>query len=76
MRILIWSWMFIFLLAACTTTPVPIEETSQPEFSQAMQDEFEQQRMEMVETTIEARDITHPDVLEAMRTVQRHLFVR
>lgn len=29
----------------------------------------------MVETTIEARDITDPEVLEAMRTVPRHLFV-
>ena len=75
MRILICSWMFIFFLAACTTTPVPIEGSTQPEFSEAMQDVFEQQRLKMIETTIEARDVTDPDVLEAMRTVPRHLFV-
>ena len=75
MRILIWSWVFTFLLVACTPTPTPTEEKAQPEFSQAMGDEFEQKRIEMVEKTIEARDVTDPAVLEAMRTVPRHLFV-
>lgn len=75
MRNLIWSWVFIFLLTACAKTPAPTEEPVQPEFSQVMQDKFEQQRLKMVETTIEARDITAPHVLEAMRTVPRHLFV-
>jgi protein-L-isoaspartate(D-aspartate) O-methyltransferase len=40
-----------------------------------VQDEFLGQRLEMVETTIEARDVTDEDVLEAMRTVPRHMFV-
>jgi protein-L-isoaspartate(D-aspartate) O-methyltransferase len=75
MRVLTWSWMFIFLLAACATTPAPTEEPAQPEFSQAMQDKFNQRRMEMVEKTIEARDISDLEVLEAMRAVPRHLFV-
>ena len=66
MRILIWNWIFIFLLAACATTPTLTEEPVQPEFSPAVQDIFEQQRLKMVETTIEARDITDPHVLEAM----------
>ncbi len=75
MRILIWSWVLTILLSACATSPVPTEVLLEPEISQAMQDEFERQRLEMVEKTIEARDITEPDVLAAMRTVQRHLFV-
>ena len=36
---------------------------------------FERQRVEMVERQIEARGITHPYVLAAMRKVPRHLFV-
>ncbi|HVS15595.1 MAG TPA: protein-L-isoaspartate(D-aspartate) O-methyltransferase [Thermoanaerobaculia bacterium] len=36
---------------------------------------FERQREEMVETQIAARNITQPEVLSAMRTVPRHLFV-
>ena len=36
---------------------------------------FGRQRAEMVKKHIEARGITDPLVLDAMRTVQRHLFV-
>ena len=36
---------------------------------------FELQREEMVESQIVARNISSPDVLRAMRTVPRHLFV-
>jgi len=36
---------------------------------------FERQREEMVAKQIEARGITNPDVLAAMRKVPRHLFV-
>ena len=36
---------------------------------------FERQREEMVRKQIEARGITDPNVLRAMRKVQRHLFV-
>ena len=40
-----------------------------------MQDEFEGQRLAMVEETIASRGVTDEGVLEAMRTVPRHLFV-
>jgi protein-L-isoaspartate(D-aspartate) O-methyltransferase len=36
---------------------------------------FERQRIEMVEKQIEARGVTDPNVLAAMRKVPRHLFV-
>ena len=62
--------ILVFLLVACAQTPVDTEEAWQPE-----QDIFERQRMDMVKNTIESRDVTDPDVLEAMRTVPRHLFV-
>jgi protein-L-isoaspartate(D-aspartate) O-methyltransferase len=75
MRTLISSLLLVFLLSACVGANAQTEEVSQHEPSQASQDEFEVQRLEMVETTIEARDVTGPDVLEAMRTVPRHLFV-
>jgi len=74
--------MLLGLLAACTqevaskAEPVPIEEliqTEQP--APATQDNFEQKRLVMVDKTIEARGVTNNDVLEAMRTVPRHLFV-
>ena len=75
MRIPIRIWVLVFLLAACVKTSALTEETSQPEFMQATQDNFEQERLEMVETTIEARGVSNEAVLEAMRTVPRHLFV-
>ena len=75
MRIPVRIWVLVFLLAACAKSPALTEEPTQPVFSQAMQDEFEQERLEMVETTIEARGVTDEGVLEAMRTVPRHLFV-
>ena len=36
---------------------------------------FDEQRTAMVEQQIAARDVSDPDILEAMRTVPRHLFV-
>lgn len=75
MQVPIWSWMIVFLLLACAQAPAQTEDPSQPEFSQPIQDEFKQERLEMVEKTIAARDVTDPDVLNAMRTVPRHLFV-
>jgi protein-L-isoaspartate(D-aspartate) O-methyltransferase len=75
MRFYNWSWILIFLLASCAKAPALTEDRSQPEPTQPLQDEFEQQRLDMVETTIEARDVTDPQVLEAMRTVPRHLFI-
>lgn len=38
-------------------------------------DPFEEVRMRMVRNTIEDRGVTNPDVLRAMRSVPRHLFV-
>jgi protein-L-isoaspartate(D-aspartate) O-methyltransferase len=38
-------------------------------------DPFEAQRLRMVATQIEARGVAHPCVLDAMRRIQRHLFV-
>jgi len=70
MRIYKWSWAVIFLLAACATAPGRTEVPTQ-----TLQSDFERQRLEMVEKTIEARDVTDPQVLEAMRTVPRHLFI-
>jgi protein-L-isoaspartate(D-aspartate) O-methyltransferase len=37
--------------------------------------DFDAQRARMVATQLETRDISNPRVLDAMRTVQRHLFV-
>jgi len=37
--------------------------------------DYTDQRMKMVQQQLEARDIKDPEVLEAMRTVKRHLFV-
>jgi protein-L-isoaspartate(D-aspartate) O-methyltransferase len=75
MRIFIWSWVLIFLLTACVESPTLTEEAPQSGFTQSSRNDFEQQRLEMVETTIASRDITDLGVLEAMRTVPRHLFV-
>jgi protein-L-isoaspartate(D-aspartate) O-methyltransferase len=75
MRILVSSLMIVFLLSACSGAPAQTEESSQPEPLQALQGELEEKRLEMVEETIASRDVTNPDVLEAMRTVPRHLFV-
>ena len=71
----IWVWISIFLLVACAQAPALTEEAFQPEVPPVVLDEFEEQRLEMVRTTIETRDITDEDVLGAMRTVPRHLFV-
>ncbi|MEW6718735.1 MAG: protein-L-isoaspartate(D-aspartate) O-methyltransferase [Chloroflexota bacterium] len=50
--------------ATLTPSPIPSDE-----------DKFTQLRLKMVATTIEARGVQNPDVLTAMRTVPRHLFV-
>lgn len=67
--------LIIFLVASCAEAPAQTEEASQPEVSQALEEEFEEQRLKMVETTIEQRGVTDEEVLEAMRTVRRHVFV-
>lgn len=42
----------------------------------AAESDFQRERRLMVEQTIEPRDVTHEAVLEAMRSVPRHNFVR
>jgi protein-L-isoaspartate(D-aspartate) O-methyltransferase len=75
MRFYKWFWILIFLLTSCADAPAPTEEILQPELLQPAQDDFEQQRLDMVTRTIEARDVTDAQVLEAMRRVPRHLFI-
>ena len=43
--------------------------------SKNKEDEYKTLRLQMVDQQIIRRDITDPNVLEAMRTVPRHLFV-
>jgi len=71
----VWVLMQIFLLVACGETPAMTEEFSQPEFSGTVQEAYEQERLEMVETSIESRGVKDENVLEAMRTVPRNMFV-
>jgi len=54
-----------FSATAASTTPAPAFD----------EDAFAEKRLRMVASTIEARDVTAPDVLRAMRTVPRHRFV-
>ena len=55
-------------------TPVPLTPSPTPEPPQG-EDPYARQRERMVAQTIEQRGIHDPDVLRAMRTVPRHLFV-
>ncbi len=75
MRFQVWVWVIILFLAACAETPVSTEAIPQPTPSGSVEDVFEQQRLKMVEKTIAARGVEDERVLEAMRTVPRHLFV-
>jgi protein-L-isoaspartate(D-aspartate) O-methyltransferase len=75
MRFYKWLWILIFILTSCAEAPALTEERSQPESLQPARDDFERQRLDMVAKTIETRDVTDAQVLEAMRTVPRHLFV-
>lgn len=75
MRVFIWNWIFLFFLISCAEAPTRTEEASQPELSRALEEDFEERRLRMVETTIEARGVTDEQVLVAMRTVPRHVFV-
>lgn len=72
-------------LTACPKTPAPHKTQNQTEAQpaniEAQRDVSpkptveDQMREEMVERQIEARGVTDPDVLAAMRAVPRHLFV-
>jgi len=59
--------------AAISTTAVSITGTVY--IPAVTQDSFYQDRQTMVNDTIEARGVKNPDVLRAMRTVLRHMFV-
>ena len=68
-------WVLIFLLTACAGAPALTEEVSQTGLSQPISDDFEGQRLIMVEQTIAARGVSDLAVLDAVRTVPRHKFV-
>ena len=85
----VYSMCFIFLamsflMHACmseTATDVslmqsglPIDKTATA--SHEIVDEYKQERLEMVTTTIEARGVKASKVLDAMRIVPRHSFVQ
>jgi protein-L-isoaspartate(D-aspartate) O-methyltransferase len=69
--------LLTILLAACqtlaTSTPTtPVQSTSTPE---AIQDPYLEARNRMVDTGVIGWGVTDPQVVAAMRTVPRHLFV-
>ncbi len=82
----ICTLLLVFALMSCeitsefvsTSTPTGIERTQVPsgipEITET-RDEFTDVRLQMVATQIEARGVSSPEVLEAMRSVPRHLFV-
>ena len=70
----------VALLAGCAVSPPPQSPTAIPSPSTTTtstgdEARYTQQREQMVIETIKARGITDERVLEAMRTVPRHLFV-
>jgi len=75
LHIVVWSWVLVFLLAACASAPVQTEEPPQPELTQPEENAFERERLEMVAETIISRGVEDENVLEAMRSVPRHQFV-
>lgn len=73
--------MLAFVLAACAT-PAPPTRVASPTVptvtlgpTSPTPDPYLDARLRMVEETIVARGVKNPDVLRAMRTVPRHLFV-
>ncbi len=67
-------WLVFLLVSVSCALPAPL--TSAPPVSPtAVQDPYTEQRLRMVEETIVARGVSNPDVLRAMRSVPRHLFV-
>ena len=66
------------LLAACSSTAETLSNrlSSPPVLTASPDvDPYIQARLKMVEATIQARGVSNPDVLQAMRTVPRHMFV-
>lgn len=88
-RVRRWAWFVTLLFAGCSTsTPLPAATEVAPTTDEAPTtvtvlspsttapiDDRIEERMDMVEHQLEAREITNPLVLEAMRTVPRHVFV-
>ena len=73
----IWLTMLAAMLTACAVAPVtpPATTRSATSPSPTTADLFTQQRKEMVVSQIAGRDVTAPDVLDAMNAVPRHEFV-
>src|SRR5512136_857145 len=70
--------ILILLTAACTPTQIPtstVQEAKPGATSAPNQDPFAKELEQMVQNTIQERGVSNPDVLRAMRTVPRHLFV-
>lgn len=61
------------ILTGCLRLPSPTLQPASPIPTEA--DSFQEARLEMVKSYIEAAGISAPDVLRAMRTVPRHEFV-
>ena len=73
------TWLLIFAIvsAGCVAAPATAMPAARRVVSPSpsVSDPFAQQRKEMVVSQIQSRDVTAPDVLDAMNTVPRHLFV-
>jgi protein-L-isoaspartate(D-aspartate) O-methyltransferase len=72
--------VFVVLLAACgrsafVSTPATAPLVSSAPTNAATSDPYSRLRTEMVTIQIEARDVRDRDILDAMKTVPRHLFV-
>ncbi len=65
--------VFLLVLASCAPSvlPTPVPTVSPT----AQEDPYTERRLRMVEDTIVGRGVSDPDVLRAMRSVPRHLFV-
>ena len=72
-----WLLILVTVLAGCVPAPDTATPAARPVVSpsSSVSDPFAQPRKEMVVFQIQNRDITAPDVLDAMNTVPRHLFV-
>ncbi|MGB9722944.1 MAG: protein-L-isoaspartate(D-aspartate) O-methyltransferase [Chloroflexia bacterium] len=67
--------MLILILTISCAPPATPATPAPASPSATIQDPYLEQRLQMVEETIVARGVSDPDVLRAMRTVPRHLFV-
>ncbi len=75
MRIYLDLALLILVIGALSCAPPIAPVTPPPLPSPTVQDLYTEQRLRMVEETIVARGVSNPDVLRAMRSVPRHLFV-